>query len=193
MNLTVGFSILLLYGTFIVLYFLFRRRDGGQAYRVAYINAMVCCGLCLAAFLLLPVRGAGYGAPRFAPFINFLAVKDGGRVFDFIHFLGYIGNAILIILLLMPLGFFTAVQCKLKVMGKPALKAVLLALAILVGISLFRLVISYNRSFDTDEIIYGCLGAFLGTWLFGRIQHRRFIRRYLKMLALSNDVDQILS
>ena len=192
MNIAVGAAIFIIYGTFIVLYFIFNRKKDGRAYGVAYINSIVCYGLCLAAFALLPQTG-GERSENFIPFINFLKNGEEGRTFEFAHFLGYALKAALNILLFMPLGIFTAVYCKLNYVRRPVLCAFLLSLAVSIGIEFLQWLLSLNRAIDIDHVIYNVLGAVTGVFIFKLIQYKAFVRRYLKMLRLSGDVDQILS
>lgn len=192
MNITVGASILIIYGTFIVLYFIINRRQGGRVYKAAHINAIVCYALCLAAFALLP-KFEGERSLNFVPFVNFLKNAEQGRVFEITHFLEYVLDAALGILLFVPLGILTGIRCELDYVKRPFLRAFLLGAALSVCIGFLRWLLPFNRAVDIDCVIYNALGALTGVFIFGLVRRKAFMRKVLKMLRLSSDVDQILS
>ena len=190
-NITVGICVFIVYGTFIVLYFLLNRKRNTRAYRAAYIHCIVCWSLCLIAFTLLPAKtGAGL---NFIPFVNFLKKAEDGRAFELIHFLNYIFAAFLNVCLFAPFGIFCAVYARLNCVGKPLLKAFLLGAAVSIGIEFLQWALPVQRLADIDHVIYNALGACVGAAIFGLIQHRPFFNRFLKAMRLSNDVDEILS
>ena len=191
-NITVGICLLIVYGTYIVLYFLMNRKRNGRAYRVAYVHCIICWSLCLVAFTLLPAKGGG-GA-NFIPFVNFLKKADeGGRVFELVHFLNYIFAAFLNILLFVPFGIFCAVYARLNCAQRPLLNALMLGAAVSIGIEFLQWALPAQRLTDIDHVIYNVLGACIGVVIFGLIQHRPFFNRFLKAMRLSGDVDEILS
>ena len=191
MNFTVAASIFIAYGTGIVLYFIFNRKKGGRIYRIAYVNCIICYGLCLLALTQLPHKGrSGF---NLVPFVNFLKKTETGRIFDFAHFLEYIGGAALNILLFVPFGIFAGVFCRLNYIRRPVLKAFLFAAALSAALELLQLVLPAGRFADIDDVIFNALGGALGAWVFFKIKNKPILNRFLKMMRLSSDVDEIYS
>ena len=191
-SVTVGFSILIVYGTFIVLYFLMNRKQrSGRIYRATYVHLLICYALCLTAFVFLPAKTSG--GQNFIPLINFLKNTKDGRIFELKHFLDYNFNMFLNAFLFVPLGFFCAVYARLNCVRKPCLIAFAFGAVLSVAIELLQWALPLKRITDIDHVIFNALGAVLGAVIFGRIQYRPFILNFLKALRLSKDVDEINS
>lgn len=191
MNVTIGMSIFLLYGTFIVLYFLINRRKSIKIYKRAYAHSLICYCLCFLAFEIIP--SGGREGVNFVPFVNFLKLENGARIFELTYFLEYILNAVLNILLYLPPGVFIAVHCRMNYIGGPAVKALLLGAALSVFTELLQWALPFGRFCNIDDVIFNILGALTGALIFNRVQNRPAVHGFLKKLRLSDDVEQILS
>ena len=190
MNIAVCASIFIVYGIFIVLYFFINRRNN-RTYRRAYIHSFILYVLCFVAVKYLPsVKGGGV---NFIPFINFLKLEEGVRVFDLAHFFQYILDSVLSMLLFLPLGVYCGVHFKLNYVTSPRAKLFLFALSVALAAELLQWVLPAARFTDIDDVIFNVLGAALGFYIFNRIQGRPAVHNFLKKIRLSSDVDHILS
>lgn len=136
--------------------------------RVIYINSIVLYIILLASLSFLPVNLNQEKGFNYIPLAKFL-LSDAAKLAS------YINISIYSVILFLPLGFMTGMQCKLIASKSTVLYALMLGLLVSLIIEVVQLYLPFNRICDVDEILFNTIGSFLGAVLFYIMSKKRFM------------------
>jgi glycopeptide antibiotics resistance protein len=159
---------------FAVLAYCLLKKNDINAVRVVYINALLLYALLLISLNLLPIDINQQKGFNYIPFGKFLTGGDNVPV--------YWARAVYAVVIFLPLGFFSGMQCRLMAAKRPVLYALMAGLLVSLVIEVSQLYLPFNRICDVDDIFFNVSGSFIGAILFHMVSGTRKMTKILRRI-----------
>lgn len=170
--ISISVLIFTVYALSVLAYCLVRKNDINIV-RVIYINSLLLYGLIMITLHMLPIDINQQRGFNYIPFAKF---SDNAKLGS------YILTSIYAVIIFIPLGFFTSMQCKLMAARRTVLYAVMLGLLVSLIIEVAQLYLPFNRICDVDEILFNVLGSFLGAVLFTAVSSKKLMLNIMRKI-----------
>lgn len=158
--------------SFAILAYCLIRKNEINIVRVIYINSILLYGLLLITLNLLPVNVNQLKGFNYKPFVKFFSGYQPV----------YLLRALYAVILFLPLGFLSGMQCRLMAARRTVLYAVMAGLLVSLVIEVAQLYLPFNRICDVDDIFFNIAGSFFGAVLFHISSTRRSMTKILRKI-----------
>lgn len=171
----ISFSALLftIYFFSVLAYCLLKKNDINVV-RVVYINAVLLYALLLITLNLLRININQQKGFNYIPFKKFFTGGGNNSV--------YAVRGVYAVVLFLPLGFFSGMQCRLMAAKRPVLYALMAGLLVSLVIEVSQLYLPFNRICDVDDIFFNVSGSFIGAILFHMVSGTRKMTKILRRI-----------
>lgn len=158
--LLIDIAIFLLYGLLIFLIFVVATKRSDRVIRIVFINLMIMYVLILLVSSFFPTKMSS-GDLKFLPLESLFGAIKTKNLFMGVNWFCHMS---LNILLYMPMGVILLIIFKLQAYEKSLLMTFVIAAVVTILIELLQGLFVTYRALETDDVIFGILGALLG-WI----------------------------